>query len=298
MKIISLKAENVKRLKAVDITPSGAIVEIAGKNAQGKTSILDCITMAFLGKKYFPDNPIRSGQKKGSIDIDLGEFKIKVSLTQKGQALKITTKDNLQVQSPQAFLDKLVGKISFDPMAFIRLPDKEQVRTLMQMMGVDPFKFDGEIKAIYDARTDIGRDEKRIKGHFETLTLTPGLPVEEQKTADLVAEVDEIRKYNDSIDDRADAIEESKVDCDKWLKQIAQAKENVEKGKQYLADAEVYLKRSTGGLADERSDLDSREKTFAELKKKSTDEIQARINSVDDTNAKIRVNAQYHKAKH
>lgn len=38
MRIINLEAENYKRLVAVDITPNGAIVDIVGRNAQGKSS--------------------------------------------------------------------------------------------------------------------------------------------------------------------------------------------------------------------------------------------------------------------
>ena len=37
MKIIELQAENVKRLKAVEITPDGTLQVIGGKNAQGKS---------------------------------------------------------------------------------------------------------------------------------------------------------------------------------------------------------------------------------------------------------------------
>ena len=39
MKIIELQAENVKRLRAVTISPEGHIVEISGRNGQGKSSV-------------------------------------------------------------------------------------------------------------------------------------------------------------------------------------------------------------------------------------------------------------------
>ena len=50
MKIIRLKAENVKRLHAVEITPEGEVVVVAGKNGAGKSSVLDAITYALAGK--------------------------------------------------------------------------------------------------------------------------------------------------------------------------------------------------------------------------------------------------------
>ena len=46
-KIVRLEAENIKGIKAVDITaPAVNIIRITGANEQGKTSVLDAITMA------------------------------------------------------------------------------------------------------------------------------------------------------------------------------------------------------------------------------------------------------------
>ena len=49
--IIELKAENVKVLKAIEIRPEGNIIELTGKNGNGKSSVLDSIIMALAGKK-------------------------------------------------------------------------------------------------------------------------------------------------------------------------------------------------------------------------------------------------------
>ena len=40
MKIIKLVAENLKRLTAVEITPTGNVVEITGKNSAGKVGFV------------------------------------------------------------------------------------------------------------------------------------------------------------------------------------------------------------------------------------------------------------------
>jgi len=52
MRIINLYAQNVKRIRCVDITPNpkAAVIPIAGKNGAGKTSVLDAIYMARAGK--------------------------------------------------------------------------------------------------------------------------------------------------------------------------------------------------------------------------------------------------------
>ena len=53
MKIIELQAENVKRLKAVDITPDGTLQIIGGRNAQGKSAVLDSIWLELSGVGVF-----------------------------------------------------------------------------------------------------------------------------------------------------------------------------------------------------------------------------------------------------
>ncbi len=57
MKIVQLQAENVKRLKAVEISPEGHIVEITGRNGQGKSSVLDAIWWALAAPEPRPTAP-------------------------------------------------------------------------------------------------------------------------------------------------------------------------------------------------------------------------------------------------
>ena len=60
----NLFSNSLKRIKAVEITPDGNLVVIGGRNAQGKTSVLDCITYALAGASSHPDQPIRNGEDK------------------------------------------------------------------------------------------------------------------------------------------------------------------------------------------------------------------------------------------
>ena len=54
-KITSLEFENIKRIKAVQITPTkSGLTVIGGKNGQGKTSVLDAIMWILGGERYRP----------------------------------------------------------------------------------------------------------------------------------------------------------------------------------------------------------------------------------------------------
>ena len=62
VKITQFEAENVKRIKALTITPSSSgLTIIGGRNNQGKTSGLDAIVWALGGDRYRPSQAQREG---------------------------------------------------------------------------------------------------------------------------------------------------------------------------------------------------------------------------------------------
>ena len=166
MKIVSLTAENVKRLKAVEITPDGNVVTITGRNAQGKTSVLDAIWLALGGgpAQKGTSKPIRDGEDHASVTLDLGD--VVVTRTWKGDktALTVTAADGAKYSSPQGVLDALVGRLSFDPLEFTRLSARDQKAALLDLvdLGVDLDALDADRKRFFDERTEVGRQGKAI----------------------------------------------------------------------------------------------------------------------------------------
>ena len=115
MKIVKLTAENFMRLVAVEITPKGNAIMITGKNAQGKSSILDAIMSVFCGKKYMPQEPIRKGQERAEVVVETDNYIIKRTFTAKGGgSVTVSNAEGMKATSPQGLLDKMVGEIAFD----------------------------------------------------------------------------------------------------------------------------------------------------------------------------------------
>src|SRR3990172_7943210 len=112
MKIIKLQAENIKKLVAVEITPSGNVVTISGKNGAGKTSVLDSIWWALGGSENIQGQPIRKGETSGVIRLNLGEIAVERRFTEKGSTLYVENTEGMRFKSPQDVLDKLVGSLS------------------------------------------------------------------------------------------------------------------------------------------------------------------------------------------
>ena len=168
-KIIRLQAENVKRLRAVEIKADGNVVIVGGRNAQGKTSVLDSIMYAFAGQGTVCKVPIRRGERKASVRVELNSgLVVERSFTENGSYLKVTTKgDDRAFQSPQAMLDKLTGTLTFDPLAFVGMAPKDQAETLRAMSGLDFAKLDAERAQTYSDRRDANADVRLIRTRLD-----------------------------------------------------------------------------------------------------------------------------------
>ncbi len=202
MKIVRLEAENVKRLRCIEITPEGNVVIVGGKNGAGKTSVLDAITYALAGKGAVCDQPVKRGTAKAAVNIDLGEFHVRRTFTAAGGGtLTITASDGTKAASPQALLDKITGKLTFDPLAFASMPVKPQLEALRDLVGLDFAELDAKRKDLYDERTLAGRDvtgrQKLIDGMPEYAE-APGAEISVARlSADLEAATELNRRQGD-----------------------------------------------------------------------------------------------------
>lgn len=282
MKIISLKAENVKRLKAVEIVPEGNTVIVSGRNGQGKTSVLDSIWLALGGGNAAKDSqttqPIRDGAKRANVVLDLGDIKVTRSWTAAGgMALKVEGKDGGVYRSPQALLDSMTGKLSFDPLAFSRMATEEQRKTLIGLvdLGFDPDEMERKIKAVYDERTAVNRDLKALEARISGLeVIDPTLPAEEVSLTELLAEAQEAAQHvSDNAKMRSDlAAKREKAEMMQLeLKTLREELERKEKIFQSTIEAGRELAAVVGALVD--PDLES---------------INAKIGNIEELNRKVR----------
>jgi DNA repair exonuclease SbcCD ATPase subunit len=192
-KIVRLQAENVKRLRAVEIAPDGALVVVSGKNGAGKSSVLDAIWMALGGKRAFPRRPVREGADEASIRLELdGGIVVTRTIKPDGSTtLHVTSADGARYPSPQSMLDALVAGLSFDPLAFSRMKPAEQRELLRKLVGLDTSEIDRRRASRYEARTVVGREVRRLQGEITGYPRHEA-PAEEVDVAALAAELREI----------------------------------------------------------------------------------------------------------
>ncbi len=197
MRILKLESENIKRLQAVEITPQGDVVQICGQNAQGKSSVLDSIAYALGGKRAVCDMPVRNGQDKARVVCELEELIVSRTFTTAGGgSLVVSKRDGSRLTSPQAILDKLTNNLTFDPLAFTKMDTKHQLDTLKGLVGLDFTEQDQRRQALYDERTQINRDVKKLKANLEATPVHSDVPEKEISVSDLMQELRKRQEYN------------------------------------------------------------------------------------------------------
>lgn len=295
LKIVKLVAENVKGLKAVEIIPDEHFQIIAGKNGQGKSSVLDAIWLALGGGTASKGTvrPVRDGADKAIVELDMGEYIVTRKWSSNDKStLQVTSKEGAKFSSPQKLLDDLIGRLSFDPLAFANLDEKKQMETLMSLveLPIDPAELDAKKKRVFDERTMVNREVKNLKAQFDAYPFHEGVPEEEIQMSDVLKEMQEaqetIRQNNLKKEELKTAHREyldKKAEVANVDDQIKQLEESLQKAKAYretivAAMDEISVKGSK--LSQEVNLLVDPDLT----------EIHNKLQSIEDTNVKVRDN--------
>lgn len=207
MKIIKFYAENVKRLTAVEITPDGALIQITGKNGQGKTSVLDAIWWALGGAKNIQSVPIRKGETKAVIKITLGdsepELLVERRITERGEYLFVRNADGSRRDKPEEVLRGLLGALTFDPLGFMRDKPAQQFAALRGLVdlgdGFDSLDIQKQHK--FDERTDTNRRVKSAQMRADAIIVPDDLPDSEPDIEAITDRLTSASAHNQTVND-------------------------------------------------------------------------------------------------
>jgi DNA repair exonuclease SbcCD ATPase subunit len=215
MKIVALTAENIKKLRAVEIKPNGEIVTIAGKNGAGKSSVLDSIWWALAGTSHIQAQPIRKGENKARIRLDLGELIVERRFTESGSTLFVENAEGARFPSPQKMLDALLGELSFDPLAFARMEPRKQFDELRRVskLEVDIDQLDALNRGDYAKRTDVNRDAKAKRAQAQAIAVATDLPDAPLDESALLDEIQKAGEHNAQLEQRKARREQAQRDA-------------------------------------------------------------------------------------
>jgi len=287
MKILKLESENVKRLKAVEITPEGNLVVIGGNNGNGKTSVIDSIAYALGGKSAVCSQPINNQAEKAKVVCDIGDLIVTRTFTKTGGGtLKVSTKDGADYSSPQKMLDSLVGRLSFDPLEFATMRPADQLDTLSTVTGLDFSDSGAEKKRLYDERTIINREGKSLRAKFDSMTKYDDAPEKEVSVSDLMIQMRKAQETNQ--------------ENERKRQNIKHIENQIEVQKENIADTEAKIKQLQEQLKAEKGELQGWEnrkmeavKEVAALEDADEETPRQQISEAEEINRKVRANAEY-----
>lgn len=245
MQIIELTASNVKRLKAVKIVPKGAVINLGGENEAGKSSVLDSIQMA-LGGEPSESMPVRKGEEKAVITVNLGDLVVRRTITPDGGGtLTVTDADGLKKSSPQTILDRLTGRLTFDPLEFSRQKPKVQAETLRQIVGLDLSALDARRAEAYDRRTAVGKNIKECEARLAAQPHHEGLPAKPIVTADILTAQAEAARRNQENERTRWAARRLDSEAMALLKALDHERTSIEQLKQEIINLQASVDRRT-----------------------------------------------------
>lgn len=296
--IIQFEAENIKCLKAVRIDPQTGTVIITGKNDQGKSSALDAIDYAFRGGREICDEPIRQGEKRARTFVKLSEeldgvCTIERKFTPSGTVLEIRNLDGVPQKNPQALLDAICSKISFDPLSFVRKRKDEQLQILMQLAGLNFTELNAVRKNTFDERTIRNRELESAKTKLRGLTFNAALPKEPVSVMVLAKKLGEIASFNSSNHARRTAVQLAEKKASDLCADVAQLDYEIAEMLRQVDLKRAQRKVKSEGLDIADSEASTQRKAIYELKDISETEVRKQIEDIQITNQGIQANTQY-----
>ena len=291
VKITALEAENVKRIKAVALTPSPTgLTLVGGNNNQGKTSVLDALAWALGGERFRPTAAQRDGAvAPAHLKVTLSNG---VVVERKGKNASLTVTDPTGRRSGQQLLNAFVEPLALDLPRFMEASDKEKADILLRIIGVGTELHikDMEIKSLYDKRTFTGQLAAQKKHFAEELISYPDAPEEPVSASDLIRQQQDILARNGENQRLRAQYAELEQQVQQCVDELKRTRERIATLQQ-LAD-ELDAKHTK--LFNQR---ETARKTVSQLQDESTAELEASIRDIEETNRKVRANLEKSRAE-
>lgn len=292
LKVVKLVAENVKGLKAVEIVPDGNFQVVAGRNGQGKTSVLDAIWLALGGGSASKGTarPVRDGANSAYASLDMGDFVVTRKWTSNEKStLQVVSKEGAKFSSPQKMLDELIGKLSFDPLAFSNLDTKSQLQTLLELVDIDPTEIEMEKKMVFDKRTSVNRDVKSLKNQLDALPdYGDQVPDTEIQATDILKEMQEAQAVIQKNNDARRNLNIMTQQYTSLKNELNRDEEEIYRLEKRLADLKAERDRKSQQLEDIAQEGAELQNHVNSLRDPDMNMFNQKLSEVEETNKKVR----------
>ena len=284
VKINKLEIENVKRIKAVKLEPTAnGLTVIGGRNNQGKTSVLDSIAWALGGENFRPSDATREGSIiPPNLKIVLNNGLI-VERKGKNSALKVT--DPSGQKAGQSLLNTFVESLALNLPKFMESSGKEKAQTLLQIIGVGNqlAELENDEKELYQDRLYIGRTADQKEKFAKEQPYYPDAPKDLVSASELIRQQQDILAQNGENQRKREQAGKIREETKRAYDEVKRLSEQLEAAKQH----HLQLVK----------DLETAEKSAADLVDQSTKELEDSISNIEEINRMVRANLDKEKAE-
>lgn len=256
------------------------LVKISWNNGAGKSTIVDAIFLAILGKTYIGkgrsiENLVTLGKEKSEIEVTLEwtgkKLRITRKITQAGNTSLEVWSSDPDEKLQQKDLDALLSEFTVDPLEFTRKSKKEQYETMKTITWVDTTQIDNEI-LLQEEKTKIARAQAtEYKKSLENMKWVE--KVDRVSTEDLAQQQREILEHNQAVNQSEYKITTTKEKVE-HLKQELQRIQSELKEEEWYLETLIQAHEVIGTFID-------------------TTEIQQKIGNADEINQKASQRERY-----
>jgi hypothetical protein len=266
--IESLNISNFQRVSAIKIEPTNNVIALFGKNANGKTSVLEAVETTlrpFNGR--VTKRPIKDGAGRADIHIKLTDGTLlHQKFTPSGPTLAGKGPDGSKLG--QKDLDAAISALGVDALAFIHAGEKKQLETLLSIVDLPfvPAELDAKRKAVEAERLSVGQQGKAIGD----VVVDASLPTAETSASEIIAAI------------RA---------AEYGKRELSEANDSVLVAARNVASIQAKIAELADELAEWETTLQARELILRSTPQPAdTTGLESKLAAVEESNAAIRAN--------
>ncbi len=324
LRVVSLVAQNMLRLSAININwdKDQSVLTLGGANGAGKSSAVNCVAMALGGMALCPEEPIKRGESHGFVELDLGDLRIRRDFTRSEiheancasspdetgkepapcnckvtygdvkSRLVVRNAEGITQGTPQAILDKLIGRMTFDPMAFVNEDSKPQEEILRRIVNLDVSEHELNRKTAFERRAVFNRQHRDAVAAIEAMPKYPDAPKEEiamSEITDALQRASALQVTASNAERQATVAEQAVVDAQRSVTSAGYAVTRLEKE---LAEARANVEAAQASVVNLTA-IATAASTAADTAKAAVPDVSVltqQLNDADATNGKVRAN--------
>jgi hypothetical protein len=270
MKLVRLEISNYRKVTAINVDINDNIVEFTGANASGKSSTLSAPWVLLKGAAVAPPTPIHAGAEQATIKgtfkgKDVGLIVTRTFKTSERDAkgwtskLEVTNLEGLTSRvPPQQQLDAIIGEHRLDPIEFINLDDKSQLKAFRSLVASVDFDAIEELNDIdYAKRTEVGRTVTRLNGAAAAIVVPDMTPEQEVDVNELAEKLKTAGEENTKLETRKANRAKVAADVKNFLDARAANLEKIKELEETIANLRIGFDSYTKQASDAQARIDA-----------------------------------------